>query len=177
MLLLLVFDCIFASSILASQRQPESIHRSLPMDTSLRQFLQKWDHGESREMRYIAAFRDLNGDGMPEAIVYVKGNDWCGSGGCTTLILTQDGDSWRIISQITLTRPPIIVLGSTSHGWSDIGMRVQGGGIRRGYEAELRFNGKTYPSNPSVFPARPLKRQPKSRDVVIASENDGLPLY
>jgi hypothetical protein len=31
---------------------------------------------------------------------------------------------------------------------------VAGGGIRPGYEAILSFVGKTYPSNPSVEPAR-----------------------
>src|ERR1041385_8331670 len=39
--------------------------------------------------RYFAAFVDLNGDGKPEAVVYLSGRLWCGSGGCHTLILER----------------------------------------------------------------------------------------
>jgi hypothetical protein len=31
---------------------------------------------------------------------------------------------------------------------------VRGGGIQNGYEAVLAFNGKAYPSNPTVPPAQ-----------------------
>jgi hypothetical protein len=31
-------------------------------------------------------------------------------------------------------------------------MHVQGGGILRGYTAILRFNGRKYPTNPSLAP-------------------------
>ncbi len=142
-------------------------------EESLKRFLQSWD--KDKTTRYIAAFRDLNGDGTPEAIVYLMGN-WCGSGGCTTLILTQDAGSWRIVTRITIARLPIRVLTNTSHGWRSIGVWVQGGGIRSGYEAELRFNGKSYPRNPSVPPARRLTGKPAG-EVVIASERDATPLW
>src|SRR5712692_5692122 len=65
-------------------------------EESLKQFLQSWDNDKTT--RYVAAFRDLNGDGTPEAIVYFIGKDWCGSGGCPTLILTRDAGSGRIVS-------------------------------------------------------------------------------
>lgn len=118
---------------------------------SLRVFLTGFDR--DLKDRYTAAFVDLNGDGKPEAIVYLTSNDWCGSGGCTTLILVRDGDSWRLLTQVTITRLPIRVLTSKSSGWRSIGVWVQGGGIQSGYEAELRFDGKTYPTNPSAAPA------------------------
>src|SRR5712692_10275993 len=102
-------------------------------EESLKQFLQSWDNDKTT--RYVAAFRDLNGDGTPEAIVYFIGKDWCGSGGCPTLILTRDAGSWRIVTKITITQPPIRVLTNTSHGWRSIGVWVQGGGIQQGYEA------------------------------------------
>jgi hypothetical protein len=43
---------------------------------------------------------------------------------------------------------------------------VQGGGIQPGYEAELRFDGNAYPSNPSVIPARPLVNRPHGQIVI-----------
>ena len=152
-------------------------------EESLKRFLQSWDTGTTpksekidKTTRYITAFRDLNGDGIPEAIVYLMGREWCGSGGCTTLILTRDAGSWRIVTEITITQLPIRVLTNTSHGWRNIGVWVRGGGIQPGYEAELRFNGKSYPRNPSVPPARRLKGKPAG-EVVIASERDATPLW
>ena len=123
-------------------------------DQSVRRFLQSFD--SDLKDRFVAAFADLNEDGRPEAIVHLMSNDWCGSGGCTTLVLVRDGDSWRLLTKITITRTPIRVLTTKSNGWHNITVWVQGGGVQPGYEAELRFDGKKYPTNPSVPPARPI---------------------
>lgn len=140
---------------------------------SLKKFLRTLD--DDRTARYVLALRDLNGDGTPEAIVYLIGSR-CGSGGCSTFILTPNGSSWRIVTNIRITRPPVYVLSDISKGWHSIGVWVQGGGIRRGYEAELRFNGKTYPKNPSVSPARRLEGKPVG-EVVIPLAQDAKLLY
>ena len=141
---------------------------------SLKSFLRTLD--TDRTARYMAAFRDLNGDGIQEAIVYLISNQWCGSGGCSTLILAPDNGSWRIVTNIRITRPPIYVLSDVSNGWHSIAVSVQGGGIQAGYEAELQFNGSTYPNNPSVSPARRLTAKPVG-EVVIPSIQDGETLY
>jgi hypothetical protein len=141
---------------------------------SLKKFLRTF-YGD-RTPRYMLALRDLNGDRIPEAIVYLSGSEWCGSGGCNTLILTPNGSSWTIVTNISITRPPIYVLSGVSKGWHSIGVWVQGGGIQPGYEAELRFNGKTYPKNPSVSPARRLEGKPVG-EVVIPSAQDAQLLY
>jgi hypothetical protein len=143
-------------------------------EKSLKRFLQTFD--DDKSTRYVAAFRDLDGDGTPEAIVYLMSNEWCGSGGCNTLILKRDGNSWRIVTNITITQPPIRVLMNTSNGWRSIGVWVQGGGIQPGYEAELQFDGKTYPRNPSTPPARRLAGK-IAGEVVVPSTQDGTPLY
>lgn len=119
---------------------------------SVRHFLDGFD--KDLKGRFVDGFIDLNGDGRAEAIVHLTSNDWCGSGGCTTLVLVRDGDSWRVLTKITITSPPIRVLTSKTNGWRSIAVWVEGGGISPGYEAELRFNGRNYPSNPSVAPAR-----------------------
>jgi hypothetical protein len=51
--------------------------------------------------KYLAAFVDLNGDGVNEAIVYVIGRSWCGTGGCNMLILARDGNSWKEVTRDT----------------------------------------------------------------------------
>lgn len=143
-------------------------------EESLNGFLKTLD--DDRTTRYALAFRDLNNDGIPEAIVYLVGKKWCGSGGCNTLVLAREGRSWRIVSNIRITRPPIYVLQNTANGWRSIAVWIQGGGIRAGYEAELRFDGKTYPKNPSAPPAQRLKGKPMGEEI-IHSAQDVMPLY
>lgn len=155
-----------------SQGRPDAAPSSA--EESLKRFLQTFDHETTT--RYVAAFRDLDGDGTPEAVVYLVGRSWCGSGGCEALILTRDGGSWRIVTEITIAQLPIRVLTDTSHGWRSIGVWVQGGGIQPGHEAELRFDGRSYPRNPSVPPARQLEGNPGG-EVLISSTRDATPLY
>jgi hypothetical protein len=150
-------------------------------EQSLKKFLQDYVKEKERRFdydkttRYSDALVDLDGDGKKEAIIYLVGRTLCGSGGCPTLVLVRTGDSWKILKYITITRPPIRVLSSTSHGWHDISVVVSGGGILDLYEAELRFDGKSYPGNPSVPPARRLIGRVPG-EIVIPSEGV-TPLY
>src|SRR5579859_3880939 len=107
---------------------------------------------EQGPTRYSSAFVDLKDDGTKAVIVYVSGRGWCGTGGCVMLILAPEGASYRVVTKTTITRPPIRVLATKSNGWHDISVVVSGGGISV-HEVELSFDGKTYPSNPSVPPA------------------------
>jgi hypothetical protein len=147
---------------------------------SLKAFLQNYvkDHrfDDDRGTRYAAAFVDLTGDQKQEAIVYLAGRWWCGSGGCPILVLKRDGPSWKIVAKVMITRPPIRVLTNSSNGWHSLGVWVAGGGIEPGYEAELQFDGNAYPSNPSVPPAQRLKGRVDGV-VVIPSFESAVPLY
>ena len=109
-------------------------HDDVSARKSLRVFLDTF-YSQLKD-RYDAAFVDLNADGKPEAIVYLTSKDWCGSGGCTTLILVRDGDSWRLLTKIAIARTPLRILASKSSGWRSIGVWVEGGGVQPGYEAE-----------------------------------------
>jgi hypothetical protein len=129
-----------------------------------------------RATRYSSALVDLKGDGTREVIVYVSGRGWCGSGGCIMLILALEGASYRVVTRTTITRLPIRILNTKSNGWHDISVVVAGGGIQPAYEAILPFDGKTYPSNPSVPPAR---RSPEKiqGETVIPVKAEEQPLY
>lgn len=107
---------------------------------------------------YERADADLNSDGRKESFVYVTDPGNCGSGGCVLVVLTPRGGSYRVVMRTTITRPPITILSTSAHGWRDVGVTVQGGGIVRPYMARLRFNGHRYPSNPTIPPAVPLGR-------------------
>jgi len=153
--------CVACTAFLAApcftqaQRQPPAPASTAEktLKTFLRAYLAAPPSNEDKTTRYSAVFVDLNGDGTPEAIVYLTGQTWCGTGGCHLLILTRKAASYRIVTETTITRPPVRVLRRASHGWRDITVWVAGGGIEPPYEAVLRFNGTTYPSNPSVPPA------------------------
>lgn len=138
-------------------------------EESVRKLFQSRD--ADKTTRYLAAFRDLNGDGTPEAIVYLIGPQWCGSGGCHLFILQKSGSSWKTVTSMTITNPPIRLLNHTVNGWHSLGVWVQGGGIQPGYEAELRFNGKTYPKNPSVPPARRAAKNLPGNVIIGPSDN------
>ena len=83
------------------------------------------------------------------------------------LVLTPQNTSYREVSRTSITKLPIRVLDSTSHGWRSLSVTVQGGGIEEPYEAELRFDGTTYPTNPTVLPARPLEGE-ATGEILIA---------
>jgi hypothetical protein len=128
---------------------------------------------DHRLARYSVALTDLNGDGRAEALVYAmdsaggRGGGLCGSGGCNLYVLALTAKGYRQVADIAITRPPIGVLPTMAHGWHDLAVRVAGGGIIPGHEARLRFDGRSYPSNPTVRPATRLEHGPGK--VVIGS--------
>jgi hypothetical protein len=105
--------------------------------------------------------------GSRQVLVYLVGPVWCGSGGCELLVLDHAGADYKIITDVSIVHEPVRVLESGSHQWRDIGVWVGGGGILHGYEARLRFNGKTYPGNPSVVGR--VSPKSKGREVIPAN--------
>jgi hypothetical protein len=172
---ILVFVLMLASTAtLAKAQQPSN---STP-DNSLREFIRHYlgepDAPSEKEgsTHYSGVFVDLNDDGKKEVIVYVSGRMWCGTGGCVMLILALDGESYRVVTRTTVTKLPIRVLTTKSNGWHDISVAVAGEAIQPGYEAELSFDGKTYPSNPTVPPARRLSGKAQGGTVITDSTKD-----
>jgi hypothetical protein len=92
------------------------------------------------------------------------------------LILVPKDSSYTVITEMTVVQQPIRVLDTKSDGWHDLGVWVQGGGIQPGYEARLSFNGKEYPSNPTVPPAQPITAKVSGK-VVVPRSATGEPLY
>jgi len=87
---------------------------------------------------------DLNGDEIKEYLVGFKNSYFCGSGGCTYYLLKNDG---AIITVFSVSDAPFIVMvSSKTNDWKDLLVKSDGS-LRH-----LKFNGKTYPSNPSVEP-------------------------
>jgi hypothetical protein len=169
---LLIMSCLGQGREQAASESPvaEKLLRNF-----LRQYLNITPCSEDPTTKYSVAWIDLNSNGRREAIVYITGREWCGSGGCTTLVLTRENSDYRVVARIPITRLPIRVLADTSHGWRKIGAWMQGGGIQPGYEAELSFDGRTYHLNPSISPARRLAKK-AAGEVVVSSTQEGKPL-
>jgi hypothetical protein len=147
-------------------------------EENLRAYLREYDAaagGKDKTLRYSFASVQLAQDQPNSVLVYLEGNDWCGSGGCDLLILEPRDSSFRKITTVAISRPPIRVLTHTTKGWKDIAVLVCGGGILRCYEAALPFDGRCYASNPTVRPAREIEANAPGETVIQAGQSQ--PLY
>jgi hypothetical protein len=166
-----------AYSLLAGVQQPSrAVNQSSTLRRFLRDYLRDPYIARDTTTRYFAAPVDLSDNRGGQVIVYFTDRSSCGSGGCTTLVLAPQGLSYKVVTSITIGWAPIRVLKTKNHGWHDLGIWVRGGGIQRGYEADLPFNGTTYPSNPSVPPARPLTVTVPGV-VIVPEDAAGVALY
>lgn len=107
--------------------------------------------------KYVEKFVDLNGDNVLDAIALLQGMDWCGSGGCTMMVFEGGNNAMTFKSKSTVTDTPIRVASTKSNGWNDLIVSSDG------KDRKLTFDGKKYPSNPSVLP------QAKGEDVTGAT--------
>jgi hypothetical protein len=93
----------------------------------------------SRQFKY--AEYDINNDGRKEIFVGLTGPFFCGSGGCSPLLLDSKGN---VISQFSVSDYPIIISSNVTNGWHDLIIESNG------KKHLMKFNGKSYPSNPST---------------------------
>ena len=135
-----------------------------PQSVSMPPSADAFIRGELELTRYQSASVDLNDDGVAEVIVFALDREYCGSGGCTMFVLTPTRNGYHVVTRTTVTRPPVRALSTSSHGWRDLAVRVSGGGVRQPYDVQLRFDGRSYPSNPSVAPR--LRTQTGGRVVI-----------
>ncbi len=94
---------------------------------------------------------DVNSDERPDALVYLDGPAWCGSGGCTVLVMEAIGEEdaavlgpFRPAAEISLMHGPVTVAPTAVDGWRDLVVEDGQGVWRR-----LRFDGETYPFSPA----------------------------
>lgn len=168
--LLLAGQPALASTRVAKAASPTAENTAGPLKAFLRTYLRATAvRGDVvHKTRYAVAWKDLNRDGGPEAIVYLMGDEWCGSGGCTLLVLEQSGHGFKVRGRVTISMAPIGILPSAHHGWRDL---VVAGGDWPG-PAVLPFRGARYASNPTLPPARRLGRH-EAAEVLIRAEEKG----
>lgn len=89
---------------------------------------------------------DLNNDGNNEVFVNFMTSYFCGTGGCTLLLLSPE---LKPITKFTVTSTPLWVEQTMKNGWKIILTRSQG------ELKELIYTNGTYPSNPSMVAKAP----------------------
>jgi len=98
---------------------------------------------QENSRKFIFFEYDLNEDGKKEIFVGLTGGYFCGSGGCTQLILDDQGN---VISTFSVSDYPVIIDNNKTNGWKDL--IIYSGSKNR----IVKFDGKKYPPNPSVLP-------------------------
>lgn len=100
--------------------------------------------GETQAPSFRHALTDLNGDRQQDAVVLLLGPGWCGSGGCTLLILKGAKDRFALVSSTSVTLEPIRQARDRARGWSNLIVHSRGRG-----DVVMRYDGRRYPGNPS----------------------------
>lgn len=90
---------------------------------------------------------DMNDDEKKEIWVAHTGPYFCGTGGCTLLLLNPEGQA---ITTFTVSETPVVIATESNNGWRNIFIS-HGGKYRL-----LKYDGKSYPSNPSLIEASSL---------------------
>lgn len=93
--------------------------------------------------KFIFFEYDLNDDGKKEIFVGLTGGYFCGSGGCTQYILDNQG---AILSTFTVSDYPVVIDTNKTKDWKDLFI------LSKGKYHIVKFDGKKYPSNPSLLP-------------------------
>lgn len=101
---------------------------------------------------------DLNNDGKEEIMVNFLSPYFCGSGGCTLLLLSHEAE---VITKFSVTRTPIWVENEMVNGWKTLLVKD------RGELKALTFQNGSYPSNPSVLPKAPFDAASGSAEIMF----------
>jgi hypothetical protein len=165
---------LLAACLLSSFAAARSDARARTVRSWLARSVEADGLGQS-DARYAVAYVDLDRDGVNEALAYLQGPSACGSGGCRLYVLARRAGYWRLVSEHTVTNRPIRVLATRHHGWRDLSVWVAGGGILKGHHAALAFDGRAYPLNPTVPPARRVPGSSQGR-ILIAVDTPLIPL-
>jgi hypothetical protein len=121
------------------------------------------DSGGSKPYSFVAT----NSCGTRDALVLFQDSYWCGTGGCTMLVFKNINNNLKLISVISLVRDPVIVSETKTKNWRDIIVHVSGGGGETKNIA-LKFNGSSYPTNPSMI--KPLATNTKIQGTKVFSD-------
>lgn len=118
---------------------------------------------EDRKFQYFSV--DLNGDGKDEYFVNFMTSYFCGTGGCSVVLLDHES---KVITNFTVMDNPIYAENDKTNGWKIILVR------NKGELKVLKYENGKYPSNPSVLPKAPFDA-PSGSAIIMFDENFAKP--
>jgi hypothetical protein len=123
--------------------------------------------------RYIYNVVDLNGDGNQEALVYLLGSIFCGSGGCNLFLFSQGKQGYTLVNTFPISRLPVIVSPQKTNGWHNLIRPESGGGAPPSNVLHV-FDGKHYVERQRL----PGNIAPKGKRYLAGefTYQDGIPL-
>lgn len=95
------------------------------------------------DRRFMYSEVDVNGDGSNETLVMMQSPYYCGTGGCTLILLNS---LYKPITKFSVSDEPVMISSGMSNEWNDIVITSDGA------QHVMKYNGNTYPTNPSVAP-------------------------
>jgi len=121
--------------------------------------LKIFDNSLKKDM-YSAKLVTLNkGSQCENPIVFLNGlSGYCGSGGCTLLILDCTDAGYKVMGKITVLNSPILLSSDSNNGYKNIKARSKTNGI-----VTLKYDGKAYTKNAS----KAVKSKKVSSDIMI----------
>ena len=119
---------------------------------------------DDRNFRMYAL--NMDQDDQKETFVLFMSSYFCGSAGCNLLLLDDD---LSLVTKFTVTRPPLFIEPTVQNDWRVILVRSEG------EWRELRFDGTTYPSNPSMVEKAPYDAPSGHATVLFSNQEPNLP--
>ena len=123
----------------------------------------KLDGLKSSDRQFKIYKVDLNSDRVNETIVRLLGKPFCGSDGCTFLIM--DSTNKQIAKFSALSNSIYVSSINETNGWKDLMLEIDG------KFRNLKYENGTYPKNPSLIPS--IDKYPNGGDIIVFDE--GLP--
>ncbi|MGI9383220.1 MAG: hypothetical protein ACR2PO_08695 [Methyloligellaceae bacterium] len=130
----------------------------LPIDeVAVRRAIENYRINKKRaESAYRLVGADLDGDGVPEAIVLFEGDDWCRATGCSMAIFKLGQRGYRPAFRTVRVKPPVMISRTVSSGWRDLIVWTGGAGTAPKRRVLLKYSGSSYPRNAMLEPEVPL---------------------
>lgn len=145
------------------QRTTDTVAAGKISNFLVRYFEKNIQFMDSTDRKYSFYALDLNGDDKPEYLISLRGRSFCGTGGCTFIIMNSD---MQIINYITTMSTPVFRSSGVTNGWNDLIIIANALPGEETYR-HLKFDSKRrrYPSNASMV--EETKMAPSGHDFIM----------